>query len=162
LLSDADKKVIQSGHYTAAIAFHYTGKAWMRLHEQGIKDIFSSLGISILAVTDAHFDPEMQSKQLESLLSFEPDVIITLPTDNIKTAPVFKKIAQSKTKLVLITNVPSGLTTDDYVTCVSVNERSYGRSIGRGLGDYMRHHGKRKIAFLKHWCRHFYATNQRG
>ncbi|NCC76415.1 MAG: LacI family DNA-binding transcriptional regulator [Clostridia bacterium] len=160
LLSDADKKVIQSGHYKAAIAFHYTGKAWMRLHEQGIKDIFSSLGISILAVTDAHFDPEMQSKQLESLLSFEPDVIITLPTDNIKTAPVFKKIAQSKTKLVLITNVPSGLTIDDYVTCVSVNERSYGRSIGRGLGDYMRHHNKRKIAFLKHGA-DFYATNQR-
>ena len=160
LLSNSDKKLIQSGHFTAAIAFHYTGKAWMRLHEQGIKDIFTSLGISILAVTDAHFDPEMQSKQLESLMTLKPDVIITLPTDNIKTAPVFKKIAQSKTKLVLITNVPSGLTTDDYVSCVSVNERSYGRSIGRGLGDYMSHHGKRKIAFLKHGA-DFYATNQR-
>lgn len=160
LLSDADKKLIQSGHYKAAIAFHYTGKAWMQLHEQGIKDIFSSLGISILAVTDAHFDPEMQNKQLEGLLTFEPDVIITLPADNIKTAPVFKKVAQSKTKLVLITNIPSGLTPDDYVTCVSVNERSYGRNIGRGLGDYMRHHGKRKIALLKHGA-DFYATNQR-
>jgi ribose transport system substrate-binding protein len=160
LLSDSDKKLVQAGHYKAAIAFHYTGKAWMQLHEQGIKDIFSSLGISILAVTDAHFDPEMQNKQLESLLSFDPDVIITLPTDNIKTAPVFKKIANSRTKLVLITNVPSGLTPEDYVTCVSVNERSYGRSIGMGLGDYMRHHGKRKIAFLKHGA-DFYATNQR-
>lgn len=133
-LTDGEKKQIREGKYTAAISFHYTGKAWMSLHEQGIKDIFNALGISLLAVTDAHFDPVMQSKQLNSLLSLEPDILISIPTDSVKTSAAFKKIAASKTKLVLITNVPNGLTPKDYVSCVSVNERSHGRRAGTWFG----------------------------
>jgi ribose transport system substrate-binding protein len=159
-LTEENRKQIKAGNYTAAISFHYTGKAWMQLHEQAIKDVFSSLGISLLAVTDAHFNPVMQCKQLESLLTLEPDIIIAIPTDNEKTAETFEKIANSKTKLVLITNVPDGLTVDDYVTCVSVNERSHGRFVGRGLGDYMQKHNKTNIGFIK-YGKAFYATNQR-
>lgn len=159
-LTSANRKQIKAGNYTAAISFHYTGKSWMQLHEQAIKDVFNSLGVSLLAITDAHFDPVMQCKQLESLLTLEPDIIIAIPTDNVKTAEVFKKIANSKTKLVLITNVPNGLSVDDYVTCVSVNERSHGRFVGRGLGEYMEKHNKTNIGFIKHG-KTFYATNQR-
>lgn len=159
-LSSSDIKLVQSGHYTAAISFHYTGKAWMQLHEQGIKDVFNNLGISLLAITDAHFDPVMQSKQLESILTLEPDVIISIPTDNIKVAPAFKKIAKSNTKLVLITNVPKGLTTNDYVTCVSVNERSNGCCAARGLGEYMKKHNKTNVGLIRYGAT-FYATNQR-
>ncbi|PLR87124.1 LacI family DNA-binding transcriptional regulator [Bacillus sp. V33-4] len=159
-LSDAEKKLIRDGNYTAAVSFHYMGKAWTSLHEQGIKDVFNSLGISLIAITDAHFDPVMQSKQLESLLTLEPDVLISIPTDNKKTANAFKKVAKSKTELVLITNVPNGLTPNDYVACVSVNERNHGRIVGRGLGEYMKKHGKTSIGFIKHGAE-FYATNQR-
>jgi ribose transport system substrate-binding protein len=159
-LTDAEKKLIRDGNYTAAVSFHYTGKAWMNLHEQGIKDVFNSLGISLIAITDAHFDPVLQSKQLESLLSLEPDILISIPTDNTKTSNAFKKVAKSKTKLVLITNVPNGLTPKDYVTCVSVNERNHGRLLGRGLGEYMTKHNKTKIGLMKYGAE-FYATNQR-
>jgi ribose transport system substrate-binding protein len=159
-LSDAEEKLIRDGNYTAAISFHYTGKAWMSLHEQGIKDVFNSLGISLIAITDAHFDPVLQSKQLESLLSLEPDILISIPTDNSKTSNAFKKVAKSKTKLVLITNIPNGLTPKDYVTCVSVNERNHGRIVGRGLGEYMIKHNKTNIGLIKHGAE-FYATNQR-
>ena len=38
-LSEAEKEQIRSQHYTAAISFHYTGKAWMQLMEKGIKKI---------------------------------------------------------------------------------------------------------------------------
>lgn len=159
-LSGADIKMIQAGHYTAAISFHYMDKAWSQLHQQGIQDVFNSLKISLLAITDAHFDPVMQSKQLESILTLEPDIIISIPTDNVKTASVFKKVARSKAKLVLITNVPNGLSNDDYVTCVSVNERSNGRFAGRGLGDYMVKHNKTNIGLIRYKAS-FYATNQR-
>ncbi len=159
-LSESDRKLIHAGKYTAAISFHYTGKAWMQLHEQGIKDEFNTLGISLLAVTDAHFDPKMQSKQLNSLLSLEPDVIISIPTDSTETSDAYKRIAESNTKLILITNIPDSLTPDDYVTCISVNEHSHGRCVGRGLGDYMTKHNLHKIGFIKHGA-NFYATNQR-
>ena len=160
LLTESDRKLIHTKQYTAAISFHYTGKAWMQLHEQGIKDTFNSLGISLLAITDAHFNPAMQNKQLESLLNLEPDVIISIPTDNTETAEAYKKIANSKTKLILITNVPDGLTPRDYVTCISVNEHSHGRLVGRGLGEYMHKHGLSNVGFIKHGAS-FYATSQR-
>lgn len=159
-LTDSEKKIISNGNYSATISFHYMGKAWMQLHERGIKDIFNLLDISLLAITDAHFDPVMQSKQLDGLLAFEPDVIIGIPTDNAKTSEAFKKVSNSKAKLVLIANVPDGLTPSDYVTCVTVNERSHGRCVGRGLGEYMKKNKKKNIGLIKHNAT-FYATNQR-
>lgn len=159
-LTENEKKMIAEGNYTAAISFHYMGKSWMRLHEQGIRDVFSKLGIHLLSVTDAHFNPEMQCKQLEGLLNLEPNVIISIPTDNIRTAGTFRKIADSSTALVLIANIPDGINPGDYVSCVSVNERSQGRIAGHGIGEYMRRNGKKNIGIIRHHA-DFYATNQR-
>lgn len=145
---------------TAVISFHYAGKAWMELHQKGIKDVFDKMGISIIAITDAHFDPELQCRQLDSLSILEPDILIAIPVDNKLTADSFKKIARSQTKLILITNVPDGLTPDDYVTCVSVNERSHGQNMGHGLGEYMSKHGLKNYGVIVHGA-DFYATNQR-
>lgn len=159
-LTESEVEEIKAGNYTAAISFHYTGRAWARLHEQGMKDAFNRLGIKLLAVTDAHFDSELQIKQHDSLLTMEPDVLISIPTDEIKTAESYKKIVNSKTKLVLITNVPEGLKHKDYVTCVSVNERENGQIAGRILGEHMSKIGKTKVGLLKHGAP-FFATKQR-
>lgn len=159
-LTESEIEQVKAGNYTAAISFHYSGKAWARLHEQGIKDGFNRLGIRVLAVTDAHFDPELQIKQHDSLLTMEPDVLISIPTDEIKTADSYRKIVEGKTKLVLITNVPKGLKHKDYVTCVSVNERENGQIAGRILGEYLSKAGKTKVGMIKHGAP-FFATRQR-
>lgn len=57
-----------------------------------------------------------------------------IPTDNRATAEAFRKIADSDIKFDLITNVPGGLKPKDYVTCVSVNERSHGQNMGHCYG----------------------------
>lgn len=159
-LSENDISAIAVGNYTAAISFHYTGKSWMDLINKGINAVFNSLNISVIATMDAHFNPELQSKQLKSIRMMEPDIIIAIPTDDKKTAPAFKSVAESDSKLILITNIPDGLRLGDYVTCVSVNESSHGRNIGQGLGEYMVSHGLKKAAFIKHGS-DFFATNQR-
>lgn len=160
ILSEEEIRELRRLKLTAAISFHYAGKAWMKLHEKGIKEIFDNLGISLIATTDAHFDPELQCKQLESLSILEPDIIIAIPTDNEKTAGAFKKLAQVETKLILITNVPAGFTPSDYVTCVSVNEHSHGQNMGHGLGEYMQKHNLTNYGMIVHSA-NFYATNQR-
>lgn len=106
--SEAEKEKIRQKQYTAAISFHYTGKAWMRLQEKGIKKVFDELGISIIAVTDAHFNAALQCKQLESIKFLKPDLLISIPVDTRGTAEAFRSIADSDTRLVLITNVPGG------------------------------------------------------
>ncbi|HHV11064.1 MAG TPA: substrate-binding domain-containing protein [Clostridiales bacterium] len=160
-LSDNEIKVIREQQFSAAISFHYAGKAWMQLTLKGIRDIFEKLNISLIATTDAHFDPELQNKQLASLKFLDPDVIIAIPTDNVKTAEAFKNIVESRTKLVLISNVPAGITPKDYVSCISVNEHSHGRNMGLGLGEYMIKHNLKNVGLINHGVENFYSTKQR-
>ena len=160
VLSEAEIQNIRYKKLTAAISFHYAGKAWMELHQKGIRDIFDNLGISIIAITDAHFDPQLQCRQLDSLRMLEPDILIAIPTDNKLTADAFRKIADRGIKLILITNVPDGLRPEDYVTCVSINEHSHGQNMGHGLGEYMYQHNMKNYGLIVHGA-DFYATIQR-
>lgn len=159
-IAEDEIQSIRQKKITAAISFHYAGKAWMELHQKGIRNVFDRLGISLIAITDAHFDPELQCRQLESLKLLEPDILIAIPSDNKRTSEAFMDIVKSKIKLVLITNVPEGLSPEDYVTCVSVNERSHGQNMGHGLGEYMYKHGMKNYGVVVHDA-DFYATNQR-
>lgn len=160
-LSGKEKEKLRQKQYTAAISFHYMGKAWMGLQEKGIKKIFDELGISLIAVTDAHFSAELQCKQLESIRFLKPDILISIPVDTKDTAAAFRAIADSDTRLVLITNVPEGLTPRDYISCISVNERSHGDNMGRGLGEYMTRHGLKYAGLVCHGEQNFFATKQR-
>ncbi len=160
LLSEEEVQSIRSKKATAVISFHYAGKAWMELHLKGIRNIFDNLGISIIGTTDAHFDPQLQCRQLESLRMLEPDILIAIPTDQKITAEAFQKITESGIKLILISNVPDGLSPGDYVTCVSINEHSHGQNMGHGLGEYMRRHNLKNYGMIVHGA-DFYATAQR-
>lgn len=160
-LSGKEKEKLRQKQYTAAISYHYMGKAWMGLQEKGIKKIFDELGISLIAVTDAHFNAELQCKQLESIRFLKPDILISIPVDTKDTAAAFRAIADSDTRLVLITNVPEGLTPRDYISCISVNERSHGDNMGRGLGEYMTRHGLKYAGLVCHGEQNFFATKQR-
>ena len=103
------------------------GKAWMRLPGKGHrKKLRRDLGFPLIAVTDAHFNAALQCKQLESIKFLKPDLLISIPVDTRGTAEAFRSIADSDTRLVLITNVPEGLTPKDYISCISVNERATG------------------------------------
>ncbi len=160
MLSEKERQSIRSKKATAVISFHYAGKAWMELHLKGIRNIFDSLGISIIGTTDAHFDPRLQCRQLESLRMLEPDILIAMPTDNKITADAFRRIADSGIRLILISNVPDGLHPGDYVTCVSINEHSHGQNMGHGLGEYMSQHNLKHYGMIVHGA-DFYATAQR-
>ena len=160
-LSGKEKEKLRQKQYTAAISFHYMGKAWMGLQEKGIKKIFDELGISIIAVTDAHFNAELQCKQLESIRFLKPDILISIPVDTKDTAAAFRAIADSDTRLVLIANVPERLAPRECVSCISVNERSHGDNMGRGLGEYMTRHGLKYAGLVCHGERNFFATKQR-
>ncbi|MBU5363006.1 LacI family DNA-binding transcriptional regulator [Enterococcus raffinosus] len=160
MLTEKEIAEIKQKKRTAVISFHYTGASWMNLHEAGINKLFNELNINVIGVTDAHFDAELQNKQIDSLLSLEPDIFIAIPTDTAKTAEAFKKIVESPSDLILITNVPKGLTPNDYVSVVSVNELTNGRLAARGLCEQMVSNGKSKVGLIT-FDSDFYATNQR-
>ncbi|MCP1101827.1 ribose transport system substrate-binding protein [Aequitasia blattaphilus] len=159
ILTEDEKAILRKANYKVGISFHYSGTAWKRLHESGIRQTLENLGISVAAVTDANFDPELQVTQLEGLAMQKLDAIIAIPTDDTNTADIFKKLAK-ETKLIFWSNVPSGFQTDGYVSCVSVNERENGRRISALMGDYFANEEQVKVGFINHGAS-FYGTRLR-
>ena len=158
-LSDREKKKLREGNYRVAISFHYGGNAWTRLHEDAIKNTLGNYGVSVVSVMDAQFDPVLQLTQLEAIQMQKPDALIAIPTDDKYTAEKFKELSRT-TKLVFMSNIPEGLSKEDYISCVSVNEKENGTNAGILLGESLKHKASPKVGFLIHGTQ-FYGTHLR-
>lgn len=155
-ITSEEIRKLNDGHYSVAISFHYMGTAWARLHESGIRNTLEKFGISVLSVTDAHFDAKMQVTQLQGLVMQSPDAIIAIPTDDKLTSEKFKKIAK-ETKLLFLSHVPEALDKNDYSSCITVNERENGTNLAHMIGKYYEDREHVSFALLKHGAT-FYGT----
>ncbi len=159
VLTEEEKRQLRGGGFRVAISFHYTGTAWAELHERGMRDELERCGISVISVTDAHFDPELQNRQIEGIAIQRPDAVIAVPADDRETAEQFRELSKVS-KLVFISSVPENLGKNSYVSCVSVNERENGANTGRMMGEYFRGSGHVKAGLIKHGAI-FYGTRVR-
>jgi len=144
---------------TAAIVMHYGGNDWATAQIDGLNAEFDRLGIEVIATTDADFDPATQVSQIETVLTQNPDIIVSIPTDPVATAAAYKKAAAQGVKLVFMDNVPDGFQAGvDYVSMVSAD--NYGNGVtsayllARALG------GEGKIGVIYHEA-DFFVTQQR-
>lgn len=158
-LSKVEAEELIKGKYKVGISFHFGGTAWARLYENGIRNILDKYSISIVSITNAHFDPLLQVTQLEGLRMQKPDAIIAIPVDDEITADKFKDISK-ETKLVFMSSVPEGMNKDQYSCCVSVNERENGQNTASLLGNYFKDVEDVKIGFIGHGAP-FYGTHLR-
>ncbi|HUC92405.1 MAG TPA: LacI family DNA-binding transcriptional regulator [Paenibacillus sp.] len=158
-ISKAESDKLLAGNYKVAISFHVGGTAWARLYENGIRNTLDKYGISILSITNAHFDPLLQVNQLEGLRLQQPDAIIAIPVDDEVTAKKFQSISE-QVKLIFMSNVPEGMEKDQYASCVSVNEREHGQNVALLLGNYFKNEQDVKIGFIGHGAP-FYGTHLR-
>ena len=158
-LSKEEKQLLRTGNYRVAISFHCTGTAWAALHQKGIRDELEQYGIDIISTMDAHFDPALQNMQLESIKMQHPDAVIAIPTDDVQTGPAFQELSKM-TRLVFLSNVPQNFSRNNYVSCISVNERENGTNTGRMIGEYLKEKPHAKVGFIIHGAM-FYGTTER-
>lgn len=158
-LTASEKTTIIEGKHSAAISFHYTGCAFDHLLLKGLKDVFRPLGINLISIADAHFDPTLQSKQLESFSHLQPSIVIGMPTDDSLTSEPFRNL-MGTSKLVFLGHVPQGFAPKDYVSCISVNDREYGRYAAQALVEQMHHNGVSNVGMLMRGGQ-FFSTHQR-
>lgn len=158
-LTATEKAQIIEGKHTAAVSFHFTGFAFDNLFMRGLLDVFQPLGINIIAITDAHFDPVLQGRQLESFSHLQPSIVIGLPADDTLTAEPFRNLIEIS-KLIFLDHVPQGFTPKDYVTCVANNNREYGRYAAQALVERMHRNGYTNVGMLMRGGQ-FFSTHQR-
>ncbi len=143
----------------AAIVMHYGGNDWANAQIAGLNAEFDRLGIEVIATTDADFNPATQVSNIETVLTQNPDIIVSIPTDPVATASAYRKAAEQGVKLVFMDNVPQGFVAGkDYVSMVSAD--NYGNGVtsayllARSMG------GAGKIGVIYHEA-DFFVTQQR-
>jgi ribose transport system substrate-binding protein len=125
-LTDADVAKLKEGNYTAGLVMHTMDAGWPQLQVAGITNTLKEYGISVVATTDAKFQPGQQISDLEQMIARKPDVIFSIPIDPKSEAEAYKKAAAAGIKLVFMDNVPVGMAPGkDYVNVVaSDNEKN--------------------------------------
>jgi ribose transport system substrate-binding protein len=157
-LTDAETAKVKQGHYTAALVWHQASDFTTAV-TNGAKAEFATLGIRIVATTNANFDPGKQKSDIETVLAKKPSVMLTLPVDPVTTASAYRAANRAGTKLVLLSNVPKGFVQGkDYVAVVTDDLFQMGKHAADALAAAIG--GKGKIAYFFHDAS-YYVTNQR-
>ena len=158
-LSDADKAKVKAGNFKVGIVMQTMGIDWSTLTVQGIQDTLKDLGIEVVGVTDAKFDVQTQISDIENMITKKPDLIISIPTDDVATAQAYKKVAAAGIKLVFIHMPPAGLTyPKDYQSVIAPDNQGNGQVAAEALAAYIPKNG---VAGIVDFGVDFFTTNQR-
>jgi len=158
-LSDEELKQIKAKGATAAISMHYGGNEWAKGQIDGLRNQFQKMGIEIMAITDATFDPDKQVSDIETTLIENPDIMVSIPTDPLATADAYGKAVAQGVKIVFMDNVPVGFKHgEDYVSVVSAD--NYGNGVASAHLMALKLGGQGKIG-LVYFAADFFVTNQR-
>src|SRR3954462_6498970 len=127
-LTPGEIEQVKDKKATAAIVMHYTGDGWTDAQVAGLRQQFGELGIEVIAVTDAGFQPDRQVSNIEMVLARHPNIIVSIPADPVATAGAYEQAAAAGVKLVFMDNVPQGMQAGrDYVSAVSAD------NVGNGV-----------------------------
>jgi ribose transport system substrate-binding protein len=148
---------------TAAIVMHITGD-WTNAQVAGQTDTLKTLGINVIATTNAGGKTEKQVSDIETALVQKPNVVISIPWSPADEVAAYRKVVDSGAKLVFIGNaVPGFVAGKDYVATVAPDDWGNGvasaylmaKALKTKNGDY-----KGSIGVV--WFDvDFYVTNQR-
>src|SRR5918911_5697404 len=158
-LTPGEIEQVKDKKATAAIVMHYTGDGWTDAQVAGLRQEFGELGIEVIAVTDAGFQPDRQVSNIETVLARHPNIIVSIPADPVATAGAYKQAAAAGVKLVFMDNVPQGMVAGrDYVSAVSADNVGNGVVAAHLMADALG--GRGKIGVVYHEA-DFKVTRQR-
>lgn len=158
-LTEEEIAEIREGNYTAAISMHYAGNDWSQAQINGLESTFAKMGIEVLAITDAQFSVEKQTSDLETLLSREPDILVSIPVDPVSTASAYQRAADKGIDIVFMDNVPEGFVHgEDYVSAVSADNYGNGVAAAHAMAKELGEEGQ--IGVVYHDS-DFFVTGQR-
>ena len=157
-LTKAEIAKLKKGHYTAALAWHVE-QTFTEGVTAGAEAEFKKMGIKVVATTNANFNAATQVNQLQTIEARKPSVVISLPVNAKTEASAYKHISSTGSKLVLLSNLPTGLRFPQQYAGVVTDTLS---NIGREAAILMGHllHGHGDVGFI-YYAATYYVTNER-
>ena len=109
--------------------------------------------------TNPSFRVDRQVAQIGDMIQLQPDAIISIPVDNTATAEAYKSIAEAGIKLILMHQVPQGLTyPDDYQAVISPDNQGNGQVAAQMLAAHIPQDG---VVGIVDFGVDFFTTNER-
>jgi ribose transport system substrate-binding protein len=157
-ISDADAQKIRDGKFKIALVFQFADD-WSNTQARGLKDEFSKYGVEIISNTQANFKVDQQIANIQNAIQLHPDGMVSIPVDDVATAPAYKKVGQAGIKLVFMDNAAKGLKAPaDYQSVISADSQGNGQIAAAKLACYIPEDGT--IGIVDFGIT-FFVTNQR-
>ncbi len=158
-LTDAQIAKVKEGKFTVAISMGWMGDDWASQQLIGLKETFESLGIEVVAETNANWDDARQISDLDAIGVLKPDLLVSIPLNGQTTASAYQKIAAAGTKIVFIDQAVVGMTAGkDYASIISSDNLQLGMYLADALAEAL--DGKGDVAAM-YYAADFYVTNLR-
>ncbi|GAA0817253.1 substrate-binding domain-containing protein [Colwellia asteriadis] len=162
-LSEQQVAQLKTKKLTAALVWHGSS-SWVSAVNQGARETFSTLGIDVIAVTDAQFDPAKQVADLENVSALKPDIILSLSVDSTSTKNSYRNAIDSGAKLVLLSNPIEGFVHHkDYVGIVTDDMFGMGRAAAELAIEALNQPSKSdkgKLGMIYHDANYFITNNR--
>jgi ribose transport system substrate-binding protein len=150
---------VNAGHFKVGIVMQTMNIDWSTLQVRGMTDTLKKYGVEIVGVTDANFKVDKQVADIQNMIQRHPDAIISIPVDDTATAAAYKQISEAGIKLVLILQVPRGLTSpQNYATTIASEDQNNGATAANEVARYIPKNGTMGIIG---YGVDFFTTNQR-
>ena len=150
---------VRAGNFTVAISMGWMGDDWASQQLIGLKETFESLGVEVVAETNANWDDAKQIADLEAISVLTPDLLVSIPLNGQTTASAYKSIADAGTKVVFIDQAVVGMDAGkDYASIISSDNLLLGMYLADALAEAIG--GKGDVAAM-YYANDFYVTNLR-
>lgn len=158
-ITDEQRQQIIDGNFTVAISMGWLGDDWATQQLIGLKETFESLGIEVVAETNANWDDAKQISDLEAISAINPDLVVSIPLNTATTASTFKALAEQGVEIVFIDQAADGMNApEDYAGVVSSDNLALGMYLADVLADAIG--GEGQVGAM-YFANDFYVTNLR-
>lgn len=151
---------IKEGKYKAALLWAGAGE-WYNAMTDGAKEEFEKLGIEVVAVSDAQFDPAKQATDIETALALDPDIILSLPVDPVSGTRAYQPAVDKGVNIVFADNGVKDYTAgNQYISIVTGDHFGMGRAAADLMNEAIG--GKGEVGFIFHDADYFVTNNRDG
>lgn len=164
-ITTAQQQQIRQQQLTAALVWH-GASPWINAVTAGAKDEFAAMGVKVVAVTDAQFDPAKQAADIENIGMLKPDLILSLVVDAASVKGSYQKAVANGARLVLLSNpIPGFVLNQHYAGIVTDDMFGMGREAAKVLAGYYdnQNHTQSKparIGMIFHDASYFITNNR--
>lgn len=162
-LSAAQVQQLQQQAFTAALVWH-GASPWISAVTAGATAEFNRLGVKVVAVTDAQFDPARQVADIENVTVLKPDFVLSLVVDPASAKAAYQQLVHSGSQLVLLSNpIPGFVLGQDYAGIVTDDMFGMGRQAADVLAQSFATASKEKplqVGMIYHDADYFITNNR--